>query len=333
MPRNPFESPLSQTSHRPEAVLSMRKADLIPYARSYAENLYAQIREIYAKYGVDKAEELYLKMKAGKINVPLEEAERLKELMDKLETVMKTGKTPPEYDNYFYPRQLTGVERKKDYKIIETLEGHTSYVLTLQVLPDGRIVSGSSDNTIIIWDKDDQGRYHESAKLEGHTKFVYTLQVLPDGRIVSGSYDKTIRIWDKDDQGNYHESAKLEGHTSYVSTLQVLPDDRIVSGSADKTIRIWDKDDQGKYHESAKLEGHINFVLTLQVLPDGRIVSGSGDKTIRIWDKDDQGNYRESAKLEGHADWVNALQVLPDGRIVSGSYDKTIRIWDGIKDE
>ena len=38
----------------------------------------------------------------------------------------------------------------------EKIEGHTGPVNTLQVLPDGRIVSGSDDKTIRIWE--DNGR-------------------------------------------------------------------------------------------------------------------------------------------------------------------------------
>lgn len=52
----------------------------------------------------------------------------------------------------YYPKELKRVERKENYRNFETLEGHTSWVWTLQVLPDGRIVSGSDDNTIKIWD-------------------------------------------------------------------------------------------------------------------------------------------------------------------------------------
>ena len=49
-------------------------------------------------------------------------------------------------------RSFHAVEYKKGYAVKETLEGHTGSVLTLHVLPDGRIVSGSGDDTIKIWD-------------------------------------------------------------------------------------------------------------------------------------------------------------------------------------
>jgi len=94
----------------------------------------------------------------------------------------------------FDKRILPFVEKKKEYKNTETLEGHTGWVLTLQVLPDGRIVSGGSDETIKIWTK--KGDEWEAETLEGHTGSVLTLQVLPDGRIVSGNFYGKIQIWD-----------------------------------------------------------------------------------------------------------------------------------------
>jgi WD40 repeat protein len=135
------------------------------------------------------------------------------------------------YSPYYYPRSLETVVEKEDYKTIEVLD-NKSPVHTLQVLPDSRIVSGSGDKTIIIWERNPQtGKYEEKEKLKGHTDLVWILQVLPDGRIVSGSDDKTIRIWEKNPQtGKYEEKEKLEGHTDWVRTLQVLKDGRIESG-------------------------------------------------------------------------------------------------------
>jgi len=142
--------------------------------------------------------------------------------------------------NIFDRRLLSSVKKKENYCVYETLEGHTGWVLTLQVLPDGRIVSGSSDGTIKIWEKGASGKYEVKETLKGHTGCVNTLQVLPDGRIVSGSNDGTIKVWEKGASGKYEVKETLKGHTGWVNTLQVLPDGRIVSGSGDGTIKIWD---------------------------------------------------------------------------------------------
>ena len=136
------------------------------------------------------------------------------------------------------PRTIESVVAKRDYKSVEELKAHTSDVSCLQVLPDGRIVSGSDDRTLRIWTKSAGGGW-DSEVLSGHTNSVQCLQVLPDGRIVSGSRDFTLLVWTKDADDKW-QSEVLSGHTLASQCLQVLPDGRIVSGSADHTLRIWD---------------------------------------------------------------------------------------------
>jgi len=62
--------------------------------------------------------------------------------------------------------------------------------------PDGqRIISGSGDHTIRIWDADTSAVVGEP--LEGHAYTVQSTAYSPDGRrIVSGSHDKTVHVWD-----------------------------------------------------------------------------------------------------------------------------------------
>jgi WD domain, G-beta repeat/APAF-1 helical domain len=103
------------------------------------------------------------------------------------------------------------------------LEGHGGGVNALAVLPDGRLASGSYDNTIRLWDlKTGQ----EAGRLEGHGGGVYALAVLPDGRLASGSYDNTIRLWDAKTGA---EIARLEVDAG-VFYLAALPDGRLAAG-------------------------------------------------------------------------------------------------------
>ena len=223
----------------------------------------------------------------------------------------------------------------KEYKLLQTLNGHKYHVCSVAYSPDGtRIVSGACKNIpgkyiwsddkyvgeIKIWD----ANTGECLKtLEGHSKTVESVAYSPDGRrIVSGSDDKTIKIWD----ANTGECLKtLEGHLGFVCSVAYSPDGtKIICGSGDNTIKIWDAN-TGQCLKT--LEGHSYPVVSVSYSPDGiKIISCSRDKTIKIWDA----NTGECLKtLKGHSHFVNSVAYSPDGtKIISGSEDKTIKIWD-----
>jgi WD40 repeat protein len=102
---------------------------------------------------------------------------------------------------------------------------------------DGRrIISGSNDGTVKVWDLD---AARVLVTLHGHTQGVRACAAAPDGRrIISASDDGTLKIWDL---GAGQVLATLKGHTQGVRACAVTPDGRyVVSGADDRTIRVWD---------------------------------------------------------------------------------------------
>ena len=109
------------------------------------------------------------------------------------------------------------------------------HTVSLRYLPDGsRVVSGSDDKTLKVWDVA-TGKC--VATLEGHSGDVYGVAVFPDGRrVVSVSRDNTLKVWDVAQTGEC--VATLEGHSNTVSCVAVFPDGRrVVSGSTTRRSR------------------------------------------------------------------------------------------------
>ena len=115
--------------------------------------------------------------------------------------------------------------------------GHSDYVESVAITPDGKyIVSGSSDNTIKLWDIKSG---EEIRTFKGHSSWVILVTITQDGKyIVSGSLDNTIKLWDIK---SGKEIRTFEGHSDSVKSVAITPDGKyIVSGSSDETIKLWD---------------------------------------------------------------------------------------------
>ncbi|KJE91050.1 F-box domain-containing protein [Capsaspora owczarzaki ATCC 30864] len=195
---------------------------------------------------------------------------------------------------------------------VRTFEGHSQGISCLQ-FDHVRIVSGSTDRTIRVWNI--RTNTKAAMTLHGHLGTVRCLHL--DGTtLFSGSSDRTIKVWDLS-TGTC--KVTMFGHTDTVRCLRVLGD-RVVSGSYDTTLKLWDW-----RSGSCKLtlRGHSAAVLCVH-LDHTKIVSGSMDKTIKVWDAKTGQCLRT---LTGHDDAVTCLQ-FDESKIVSGSLDSSLRFWD-----
>jgi WD40 repeat protein len=248
-------------------------------------------------------------------------------------------------------------------RCLHTLSGHSSWVVSLALSPDGQtLFSGSLDDRIMVWDTETGERL---GTLTGHVKAINGLVTSPDGKtLISCSDDDTIKLWQLP-MGRLMRS--ILGHSRDVNSVAVSPDGKFfVSGSEDRTVCVWRMNSgellrsftglsgmvrsvavspnsqilaSGGLDNQIKLwnlnsgqlvrtlTGHQNSVLSIAISPDGQILaSGSKDKTIKLWNPNTGDVIRT---LSGHIDIVNAIAISPNGRtLVSGSNDKTVKLWN-----
>ena len=248
-------------------------------------------------------------------------------------------------------------------KLLRTLDGHKSMVLSIAFDPEGRtLASGSDDRTVKLWEVT-SGKLVRT--LEGHYDAVISIAFDPEGRtLASGSSSNNIvKLWEAT-SGKLIRT--LKGHYGTVRSVVFDPEGRtLASGSADGTVILWEAtsgklirtlerhrnwvnsiafDRQGRTLASgggdiyvklsgatsgkllATLKGHMGIVWSIAFDPEGRtLASGSSDKTVKLWETTSGKLLRT---LEGHTNSVEAIAFSADGRLLaSKSGDGTIRLW------
>ena len=131
-----------------------------------------------------------------------------------------------------------------------SVKGHTGSVNSIAFHPDGlKLVSGSEDNSIKIWDisklDDTPPTTPLIATLRGHSQWVNSVAFSRDGlRLASGSADKTVKLWDVSKLDETPPKTplvvSLTEHTDSISSVAFSRDGlSLVSGSYDTAIKIW----------------------------------------------------------------------------------------------
>ena len=103
--------------------------------------------------------------------------------------------TPEEF-KYYYPRELPPETKLKRSYSEQKIGRYEGLVNTIQVLPNGEIISGGADGVFCKWKlKTDGSGYEDKPEMiEKCLPSVQTLQVLPNGEIAVGVGNKIIML-------------------------------------------------------------------------------------------------------------------------------------------
>ena len=228
--------------------------------------------------------------------------------------------------------------------------GHQRHVVTCLQFDSDKILTGSDDTNINVYDTK-TGAIRN--KLAGHEGGVWALQYIGN-TLVSGSTDRAVRVWDIE-KGECCQV--FHGHTSTVRCLQILSPSKIgvsangkpimmpkqpliITGSRDSHLRVWKLPDlsdpkvtigPGVVEDADNpyfvrcLTGHHHSVRAIAAHGD-TLVSGSYDFTVRVW-KISTGDTTHC--LRGHNQKVYSVVLDHErNRCISGSMDNLVKVWD-----
>lgn len=260
------------------------------------------------------------------------------------------------YTTRYQGTSLWDVEQEKPHGEIPKLDS-----IALAFSPDSRILVGTIDDEILLWDVAAQ-RLLPSLMANGHN--VLDLAFTPDGRwLISTDSAGFVSVWDWRQARLHHgwqaaatevrhlavhpQGTHIAGHilnrgikvwtlageeipsglpdTGYFNGLAFSPDGEWLAGAGHQgLVHLW----QAKTGQLVRLlRGHTHFVEGVAFFPHNQwVVSTSSDRTIRIWDV---ASGRQLYELSGYRRSIAALALAPDGRrLICAGHGAVVNLWD-----
>jgi GTPase SAR1 family protein len=211
------------------------------------------------------------------------------------------------------------------------LEGHAGPVWCVDVLSDGRVVSGSEDGWICTWDL--EASAPTRVRRMGP---VLSVAFSPSGRILAGGKNGELLVMGPAVPGLYQA---LSGHAGDINAIAVSADGRAAfTGSDDGTIRSHDLNEG----ISVPLFNQTSApILDLALTKPGHLLAARGEPDVLLFRR--RRPKRTKAARQPPPRWtlatvptqlttpspVRSLAVSPDGRfLVAGGFDGTLTYWD-----
>ncbi len=201
----------------------------------------------------------------------------------------------------------------------QVFKGHQGPVNSVALTGDGRLVTGSNDNTARLWDLETG---QEIRAFIGHESRVTSVALTGDGRLVTGSDDHTARLWDLETGEEIRVFNGYRRRNRQVNSVALTGDGRLVTGSADGKARLWDLETG---EELRAFTGHERAVYSVAVTGDGRLITGSYDDTALLWDLE---TGEEIRAFTGHEYGVLSVALNGDGRLITGDGNGAARLWE-----
>ena len=206
------------------------------------------------------------------------------------------------YNKNFLKPEKTLISQNKTIKKIESKRTNNDSIKCVLVLNDGRIVTGSKDKTIKIFDaKPELNKYKEI----NASKHVWHIAQLKNDNIICGEDDGIMELFDIDNLQLIYKYEKVSDSLIPIWNIVVFSTNQNIISCCKEGIKIWES--SNKYNLIKKLEISIipnNNVMknqgtkvmeSIYELPNNQIVSTSDDSILRFWDLN---NYQNISSID-----------------------------------
>ncbi|KAJ7486578.1 hypothetical protein FB451DRAFT_1391487 [Mycena latifolia] len=215
---------------------------------------------------------------------------------------------------------------------IRTIEGHRAEVFLIAYSPDGaRLLSGSSDHTLRLWDATSGAHLHTfSGPPWGLTAVAFS----PDSsRIAAGSKRSAVRVWNVATGECIAHLSDFYGTKGGIFSIAFWPDSNHIAAAVEhRTVRVFDLATETCTWslDTARDEPMTAVAFS----PDGTHVATahqnpSNGNPIQIWDRTTS-NESQTGDLRNYRSQVDYLAFSPDGTQIFGGARKgrKIRRWE-----
>jgi len=162
---------------------------------------------------------------------------------------------------------------------IHKLKNHKNDIYCLTKLKDRRFISGSADNSIIIYNKE---TFKPDLTIKEHSSSVNCITTLSSGILASCSSDKIIKLFNIKGN-NYNVIQTLNYHTNYVYKIIELKNKYFVSCSEDQSIIFYIKDNN-EYIKDYQVSTNGGCTSVLQIKDNEICYSEKTNNSICFFD-------------------------------------------------
>jgi WD40 repeat protein len=194
--------------------------------------------------------------------------------------------------------------------------------------PDGLLASGGKDQTIRLWNLEQQENPLMAVLHERQGSGISSIDFSYDGSLLTVAWwSGVVKIW------NVRELDIVRYTDDYIYTVAFSQNRKhLVSAGKDCFVRRWEIDKPG---EGPKVIGkHDKEVRAIVFCPQDSnyLVSTGYDNTLRFWNLSEQNLSEQKAIFEEHTydDGISALAFHPNGRILVSAglgRDNHICLW------